>query len=235
MKPLLSVVIPCLQAEAALERTRASWREADWAELIVQDATPHGVSQQGPGFRRYAEADAGIYDAMNRGLSRATGRWVLFAGAGDVLVDGEALKQALERGEAPLQVFGTALAPPREPGVPGAYPARWDAGLRWRHVVHHQGVCYRVGALSSAPFDVRWKVLADYALHLKLWGAGCAAECHGFNALEVASGGVSRRFDAALYAEEWRMKRAVLGRLEAAIQLPWLVAKWAYKRAARWQ
>ena len=235
MKPLLSVVIPSLNAEAALERTRASWHEADWAELIVQDATPGAVSHQAPGFRRFAEGDAGIYDAMNRGLQRAEGRWVLFAGAGDVLLDGEALRRALEHGEAPLQVFGTLLAPPREPGVPEAYAARWDAGLRWRNVVHHQGVCYRVDALSSAPFDVRWKVLADYALHLKMWGAGTEAQCHGFNALEVASGGVSRRFDAALYLEEWRMKRAVLGRWEAAIQGPWLVAKWAYKRAVRWR
>ena len=143
--------------------------------------------------------------------------------------------RALERGEAPMQMFGTALEPPREPGVPKAYTARWDAGLRWRHVVHHQGVCYRVGALSRAPFDVRWKVLADYALHLTLWAEGTEAQCHGFNALEVASGGVSRRFDAALYVEEWKMKRAVLGRWEAAIQVPWLVAKWAYKRAVRWR
>ncbi len=235
MKPLLSVVIPCLHAEAALERTLASWREARWAELIVQDASPGAVSERGAGFQRFAEEDAGIYDAMNRGLARTQGEWVMFAGAGDVLLDGESLRQALELGEAPVQVFRTALAPPLEPGVPAAYPARWDAGLRWRHVVHHQGVCYRVKALSRAPFDVRWKVLADYALHLKLWQAGISAQCHQSTALEVASGGVSRRFDAALYAEEWRMKRAVLGRWEAALQVPWLVAKWAYKRAVRWR
>ena len=142
---------------------------------------------------------------------------------------------ALENGHAPLQVFGTRLAAPREPGVPETYPARWDAGLRWRHVVHHQGVCYRVDALNREPFDVQWKVLADYALHLKLWKAGITAECHEFNALEVAAGGISRRFDAALYGEEWRMKRAVLGALDAVIQAPWLVAKWAYKRAVRWR
>jgi glycosyltransferase involved in cell wall biosynthesis len=238
MKPLLSVVIPCLRAEAALERTLESWsaaQAAGWAELIVQDATPGATSEHALGFRRFAEADAGIYDAMNRGLGRTQGEWVLFAGTGDVLVDGDSLKRALERGKAPLQVFGTVLAPPREPGVPEAYLARWDAGLKWRHVVHHQGVCYRVSALSRAPFDVQWKVLADYALHLKLWEAGTAAQCHETTALEVAPGGVSRRFDAALYAEEWRMKRAVLGRGEAAIQLPWLLAKWAYKRTARWR
>lgn len=238
MTPLLSVVIPVLGAEDALARTLASWEAAGaagWVELIVQDATPGAASSQAPGLHRWAEPDGGIYDAMNRGRGRARATWILFVGAGDVLLNGTKLKQALENGRAPLQVFGTCLAAPREPGVPETYPARWDAGLRWRHVVHHQGVCYRVDALTREPFDVQWKVLADYALHLNLWKAGVTAECHEFNALEVAAGGISRRFDAALYGEEWRMKRAVLGALDAVIQAPWLVAKWAYKRTARWR
>lgn len=238
MTPLLSVVIPVWEAEEALERTLASWddaRAAGWVELIVQDATPGAVSQKVPGLQRWAEQDGGIYDAMNRGRRRACGRWVLFAGAGDVLVNGEELKRALEGGKLPVQVFRTRLAEPREPGVPEAYTARWDAGLRWRHVVHHQGVCYRADALPEEPFDGRWKVLADYALHLTMWRAGIAAECHGFTALEAAAGGVSRRFDAALYLEEWRMKRAVLGALAAGVQAPWLLAKWAYKQTAQWR
>lgn len=235
MKPLLSVVVPLKGNPSGYRTTLDSMRtglEEGWLELIVQDATAGALTEFGGGVSRFAESDAGIYDAMNRGLQRARGSWVLFAGAGDRLCDGDAVRAALERARLPLQVFRTALDEPREPGVPAAYAARWDRSLLFRHTVHHQGVCYRVDALPPAPFDARWKVLADYALHLQLWRAGWEAECHAVQAMRVAAGGVSRDFHPGLYWEEWRMKRAVLGRADAAIQLPWLLAKWGFKQLA---
>lgn len=233
MTPLLSVVVPVLNAPEALERTLASCSDADWLEVLIQDATPGATSQDLGNAQRIAESDRGIYDAMNRGRLRASGRFICFAGAGDVFTDLEGVRRALESANPELHVFGTRLQAPREPGVPAHYPARWDASLKWRHTAHHQGVFYRTDALPRMPFDDRWAVLADYALHLALWRAGARAKCHDIAAMSVAPAGVSRRFSLALYQEEWQLKQEVMGRWQAMVQIPWIGAKWAYKQWAQ--
>lgn len=232
MNPLLSVVVPVYGADQALQQTLDSCAGRDWLEVIVQDGTPGAQMGQAGSVTRIAESDAGIYDAMNKGRARAGGKWLLFAGAGDRFVDLDGLRAALTSGDPEVHVFRVELGDAREAGVPATYPARWDRSLLWRHSVHHQGACYRSDALPAVPFDVRWQVLADYGLHLAMWRAGARAKCHEATAMTVAAGGVSRRFKIGLYREEWRMKREVLGRLWAALQLPWLVAKWAFKQAA---
>lgn len=234
MSPLLSVVVPVFDADQALQRTLESCAgQEDWLEVIVQDGTPGAQGSRSARTWRVAEPDAGIYDAMNKGRARARGRWILFAGAGDRFVDLEGLRTALTSGQPEVHVFRVALGGEREAGVPRAYLARWDRSLIWRHTVHHQGVCYRADALPAVPFDVRWRVLADYGLHLAMWRAQARAKCHGITSMEVAPGGISRRFEAELYREEWRMKQDVLGRMCAGMQVPWLGAKWAFKQLAR--
>lgn len=237
MSSLLSIVIPVFQSETALAQTLASIRAADpkgdWIEVVIQDGTPGAQCDEPEGnlaIRRIAELDEGIYDAMNRGMKHASGKWVLFAGAGDLLMDGPRLRQALEQGNFPLQVFQTELLPPLEPGVPSFYPAQWNRRLRWKHIVHHQGICYLRTALPESPFDEAWIVLADYALHLRLWEEHWQADLHDFTAMQVAPGGVSRSFQRTLYWEEARMKRSILGTWRAASQWPWIASKWLFKK-----
>ena len=235
MNPLLSVVVPVLEAASALDRTRKSLEpllEAGWAELVVQDGTPGAMGLEAKGVRWFAELDSGLYDGMNRGLKRVHGQWVLFAGAGDEWIGGDEVRRALERAVGPMVVFRTEMARPLEPGVPASYPARWDGSMRWHNTTHHQGVCYRVSALPESPFDVRWRTLADYAFHLQLWASGWEADLQEAAAMRAAPGGVSRRFGWGLYREEWRMKASVLGWGAAVAQGPWLGAKWAFKRLA---
>lgn len=49
-----------------------------------------------PTGRLISEPDQGIYDAMNRGIARATGDYLLFVGADDYLVDRNVLGDAAE-------------------------------------------------------------------------------------------------------------------------------------------
>jgi hypothetical protein len=135
-----------------------------------------------------------------------------------------------EHQEIPLHIFSVHLGTDREAGVPSSYPARWDASMYWRNTTHHQGVVYRNDLLKNRKFNPAWKVLADYALHLSLFRSGIPFETHDRMLAKVKSGGLSRKFHASLYREEWDVKRQVLSGWRKWIHPIWLLVKFSSKR-----
>ena len=77
--------------------------------------------------------------------------------------------------------------------------------------MHHQGVVYRKSSIKKLGYDIRFRVLADYHLNLKLYMEGAKCICHNTLIAEIEAGGVSRNFNKRLYAEERMMKRNVFG------------------------
>jgi len=90
--PKISIITVVKNDAAGLEKTilSACGQQGTTPELIVID----GGSTDGTVavIRRYqdkiafwsSESDQGIYDAMNKGLDKASGEWVIFLNAGDV-------------------------------------------------------------------------------------------------------------------------------------------------------
>ncbi|MDA9001931.1 hypothetical protein N9H08_00560 [bacterium] len=160
----------------------------------------------------FLEEDEGIYDAMNRLAQRALGQRILFLGAGDIPLAG--LSRALDRWEPDnggLEIGGVRI-PDAEPKVPRHYAPRWDSGLRWRNVCHHQGMAYPTELLrEQGGFSLDYPVLGDYALSLVLWQSGVKAKWNpGEDWISAAPGGVSRQFNPALFAEERQLKAKLL-------------------------
>lgn len=176
---------------------------ATWAEALSEHPVRPGC---------LAQKDAGIYDAFNALMKRASGERILFLGAGDLPLSG--LVRALDRWsevDDTLELGGVRI-PNAEPRVPRHYAPRWDRGLRWRNVTHHQGIAYPLPLLRTfGGFPLEYPVLGDYALHLEMWREGVQARWgQGEDWVSAAPGGVSRQFNAALYAEERRLKKAIL-------------------------
>lgn len=117
-----------------------------------------------------SETDGGLYDAMNRGLKRATGDYVVFLNAGDKLPDSDTLEQlAAAIGKTtplPGVLYGDTnivddqghflhrrrLAPPEK--------------LSWRSFLNGMLVChqsfYALTSIAKAtPYDLRYRLSAD--------------------------------------------------------------------------
>ena len=106
----LSIVTVCRNDRKGLERTLASTFDlqpsfSDWEQIVVDGASTDG--SRDVAFRRkddprtgwcVSEPDSGIYNAMNKGLARAKGDWVLFLNAGDALLP-----------DVLAKVFGTSV------------------------------------------------------------------------------------------------------------------------------
>lgn len=239
--PVISAVIPVKSNLSGLKRTVLALHKLDpkKIEIIVIDGG--GCPETKAWLVQHASMvhhmrsmpDRGIYDAMNYGKSCATAEWVWFVGAGDVPLE-PAWKSWLDAPPNPsaasIHIWGVAMDEHRESGVPAAYPARWDDSMHWRNTTHHQGVVYSRALLHANEFDIRYRILADYALHLNLLKAECAVELHSEEWAQVKSGGASRQFNAALYWEEWRMKRTVLEGWKKWVQPFWLLVKYTKKQ-----
>ena len=182
------------------------------------------------------QSDDGVYDAMNQMLDRAKGTRILFMGAGDEALPD--LAKATQRWDPkPTQLeLGGVLLPQAEPGVPRHYPARWDKSLLWRNTTHHQGMAYPLSLIQAmGGFPINTRVLGDYALNLQLFQSGVTANWEsGENWVKVRAGGLSRQFTAALYKEEWAIKKSTLPPGWARFWSPlWILGKALWKRAAQ--
>lgn len=103
--PTVSIITITYNAERFLERTIQSivaQSSTDYEYLIIDGASKDGTLAI---IKRYeahvtswiSEPDRGLYDAMNKGLRRATGQYVWFMNAGDELYDLQTLSNLLDR------------------------------------------------------------------------------------------------------------------------------------------
>jgi len=245
--PSISVIIPSFNQLEGLQKTIkafSSLRRRGIEIIVVDGASTDGStawihSNSSEIDQILIEPDTGIYDAMNKGLMFAKGDWVWFMGTGDLpviegveeilgVVDGRT--SIVEESDPEILAFGVHLLAPREPGVPEYYKPVWNAKLVWRNTIHHQGAIYSRKLFKDDVYDLRFRVLADYHLHLKLWKKGMECSCSPVIVAEVAPGGVSRDFSRSLYKEERKVKRDVLSGWQNIIQGPWTRGKWFMKK-----
>lgn len=111
-----------------------------------------------------SEPDTGIYDAMNKGLARATGDYVLFLNAGDTL----ALPRTLDslaailkaRPVKPDLIYGDAFEDTNEGRI--VKTARPHGQLRRGLFTHHQSIFYARETIGNLRYDQDYDIAADY-------------------------------------------------------------------------
>ncbi len=117
---------------------------------------PHPtLSPQGRGLFWLSEKDEGIYDAMNKGIERANGDYLLFLNAGDTLAAPDALAKVKDAA-GPDFIYGDALEGENRK------PARSHRTIARGLFTHHQAMFYRRETLGDLRYDLTYKIAADY-------------------------------------------------------------------------
>ena len=91
MNPLISVITVCYNAASCIEKTILSVINQTYSNIeyiIIDGGSTDGTIDIVNKYKDrisviVSEKDKGIYDAMNKGVTYATGEWVNFMNAGD--------------------------------------------------------------------------------------------------------------------------------------------------------
>lgn len=141
-------------------------RDFEW--IIIDGGSDDGTKDYLPTLSATAlsEPDRGIYDAMNKGIERAQGDYLLFLNAGDELADPQVLQHLyndLHKENFPDFVYGPALEG-RNNHDPVTKSARGIKFLFWGMPTHHQAMLYKRETLGKIRYNLSYKIAADYEL-----------------------------------------------------------------------
>ena len=175
MQPRISIITICYNAASTITRTLRSVSAQIYPNiqyLIIdgasKDNTLELVRELAPEAEIYSERDKGIYDAMNKGLDRATGDYVWYVNAGDALASPttvEDLVRATCTGDSlPDVLYGDTRLIDSEDHDLGLRRLRPPHQLDWRSFRSGMLVCHQafVAKRSISPhYDLSYRFSAD--------------------------------------------------------------------------
>jgi glycosyltransferase involved in cell wall biosynthesis len=178
MSAKLSIITITYQAEKYLERTiqsvLAQGNRAEIEYIIIDGASKDGTLDLIETYKSQvdqfiSEPDKGIYDAMNKGLQRATGDYVIFMNAGDTFADENTVAQIFASMTSnPDVLVGDALFVDLAGNPLGlrseVTPHKIPIKLTWESFQYGMVICHQsfIVKRSIAPlFDLSFRLSSD--------------------------------------------------------------------------
>ena len=180
-KPLISVVTVSYNAVAVIEQTILSVINQTYPHIeyiIIDGGSKDGTIEIIKKYENHiaywiSEPDKGIYDAMNKGITKATGVWINFMNSGDRFVDEHVIaKLILNIGQnVPDVIYGESLL---DNGTTSYFPMK-VRNLKeiWKGMCFcHQASFVRTALLQREPFDSTFSIAADFKTFFQFYQAG---------------------------------------------------------------
>lgn len=209
--------------------------------LIMDGGSTDGTlellaSLSAKGLRVYSEKDNGIYDALNKGLAKASGDYVYILGLDDFVFDAEAMRVAYETAVrtdcdiiiSPIKYSDGKIRPRRKSAIYEIF---------YRMSYPHQGILVKTSRLRAiGGFDADYKISADYMSCLRLHLEGVKVQFCGKPYAEFALSGLSCEDRGSAVAERSEFLSKVYGgdpeRVSGGV-IPWRhVARFLFSRCA---
>ncbi len=218
MHPKVSIITVCYNAEAFLERTIQSVVAQDYPniEYVVID----GASKDNTLAiaKRYAghittlvsEPDKSLYDAMNKGIRRATGDYVVFMNAGDCIATPQSLSRMMEGSNNADLVYSKAefvdeagLHRPWHKTTPPPDQLRARSFMNGMVICHQ---CMLVKRSIAPQYDWQtWKIAADINWSIEVMKQVKTAHFYDAIFCHFLAGGVSDKRRRQAVKERFRI------------------------------
>lgn len=215
VSPLISIITVNFNDRAGLEKTilnvaAQSYRRKE--HIIIDggstDGSPEIIQRyQSLLAHRVSEPDAGIYDAMNKGVVCACGDWVNFMNAGDGFHTDDVLEKIFSAPPPAADcIYGDTQI-----HYPGGFTRIARAGemkTAWKRLPFvHQSAFVKTALARRHPFDLNFPLCADFNFFFNLYQQGGAFCRIGRVVADFHAGGVSDKKRIAAAREVWRAVR----------------------------
>ena len=171
----ISVITIVFNGENEIQRTIESVINQTYKNIeyiLIDGASKDKTMSIAEKYKEYfskmiSEPDKGIYNAMNKGLSYATGDYVIFANSGDLIASNEVFERVVksikEYGDLPELVYGNYAEVSN--GIIGNEIQSYGHQRIWYGMfASHQSMFYKLDFIknNNIQFDESYKIAADY-------------------------------------------------------------------------
>lgn len=189
-QPTFSIITITYNAERWLERTILSVLSQSYPNIeyilidgASKDKTVEIIKQYESGIASWiSEPDKGLYDAMNKGLKRATGDYVWFLNAGDTLYTADTVQRIVaslkKKVSLPDVIYGETRIVDAEGRSLGMRRLKAPEKLTWKSFRMGMLVCHQsfIPKRAVAPlYDLQYRYSADFD-----WCIRCMKQARSF-------------------------------------------------------
>lgn len=199
--PLITIVTVCRNAVNEIERTMLSVLNQTYPNIeyiVIDGASTDGTVDI---IKKYAnrlaywvsEPDKGIYDAMNKGIEKATGEWINFMNAGDEFAEEATITSIFGKEEMSSEIiYGNTIYQT----VYGSFVSQGESvdTLRHRLPFCHQSCFILTKLAKENPYENEFHIAADYNFFYKMYMLGHSYEKVDVNVSKFDNiGGISTK------------------------------------------
>lgn len=170
--PLISIITVVYNSASKLSHTIRSVKQQDYENveyIIIDGGSNDGTCEIIKEHTQYidywiSEPDKGVYDAMHKGINIAKGDWLLFLGAGDLLINCLHIVAPFLK-DSTTVYYGDVYLPKRHI----LYYGKFSRHKLSRSNLPHQAVFYPKAIFNYHRFDLRYRIMADYVFNIQAY------------------------------------------------------------------
>jgi len=242
--PKISIITISFNAEKEIENTIKSVVNQEYSniEYIIidgksSDGTTAIIKKYESKISRWSsEPDGGLYDAMNKGIKKATGDYIIFMNAGDIFYESETLSKIFDnKNELQDIYYGETIIVDENNNELGLRRLSAPAELNWKSFkrgmrVSHQAFIAKMDLVEL--YDLQYKFSADFDWCIKIMKKSSKIKNTNLIICRYLDGGLTKHNLVPSLKERFKIMRKFYGLFSTLINhitlgtnLIWFVIK----------
>ena len=222
----INIVTICYNNIIGLKSTHESiifqsYKSFNW--IVIDGGSTDGtvdyvnaiINKKGINVIFKSESDLGVYDAMNKGLNKSNGDYVIFLNAGDSFCSNDVLKNVVSKIDNNFALIYGHFYRELKTGDLTLVKAKPLKYIYHSLPTSHQAIFYNLKKLNGLVYDLDYKICSDYYFTSKLVMKLNLISLKDYLVLDLPISifeynGLSRNNLSRLYTEAFQIQRDIL-------------------------